>query len=137
MIAGFRLSDGDVEFVAAFFFSEGSAIPVTTGAGRSRVSVTLRASCREKSLACHHSRNLRANIDAGRKNRNDCRSWGYMFWGLRRPNRPDPGRWRALLTPGLGCMAIAMARWSAGPRRRMRVPISHRNGEEYFVLSKR
>lgn len=110
LMAGFKFGDGDVVFVVAFFFSEGSVIPVTTGAGRSRASVTLRASCREKSLACHHSRNFKANMDAGRKNRNDCRSCGYTFCGLSRPNRPDPGRWRALLPPGLGCMAIAMAR---------------------------
>lgn len=138
MIAGFRFGDGDVVvLVLVLFFNDGSVIPVTTGAGKSRVSVTLRASCREKSLACHHSRNFRANIDAGRKNRSEYRTWGYIFWGLNSPRRPDPGRWRALLPPVLGCMTIAMARWSAGPRRRMRVPINHRNGEEYFVLSKR
>lgn len=33
--------------------------------------------------------------------------------------------------------ARAMARWSASPRRRIRVPINQRNGDEYFVLSKR
>lgn len=33
--------------------------------------------------------------------------------------------------------ARAMARWSASPRRRIRVPISQRKGEEYLVLSKR
>lgn len=52
---------------AALRFSDGGVIPAATGAGRSRTSVALRASCREKSLACHHSRNLRAKIDAGRK----------------------------------------------------------------------
>lgn len=52
---------------AAFRFSEGGVIPAATGAGRSRTSVALRASWREKSLACHHSRNLRAKIEAGRK----------------------------------------------------------------------
>lgn len=76
LMAGFKFGDGVVVLVVAFFFRDGSVIPVTTGAGRSRVSVTLRANCREKSLACHHSRNLSANIDAGRKNRNDCRSCG-------------------------------------------------------------
>lgn len=52
---------------AAFRFSEGGVIPAATGAGRSRTSVALRASWREKSLACHHSRNLRAKMEAGRK----------------------------------------------------------------------
>lgn len=51
----------------AFRFSEGGVIPAATGAGRSRTSVALRASWREKSLACHHSRNLRAKMEAGRK----------------------------------------------------------------------
>ena len=59
---------------ASFFLSDGRTIPFVTGAGRSRTSVALRASWREKSLACHHSRNFRAKIDAGRKYRRDVRS---------------------------------------------------------------
>lgn len=51
-------------------------MPETTGAGRSSASVALRASCREKSLACHHSKNLSAKIDAGSRNRSDERSCG-------------------------------------------------------------
>jgi hypothetical protein len=70
------LGDGDVgdiaevvsSFVESFCLrSEGGIMPFVMGAGMSRVSVALRASWREKSLACHHSRNLSAKIEAGRK----------------------------------------------------------------------
>lgn len=37
------------------------------GGGRLRPSAVLRDSCRAKSEACHHSRNLRANIEVGRR----------------------------------------------------------------------
>lgn len=37
------------------------------GGGRSRSSTVLRDSCLAKSEACHHSRNLRANIEVGRR----------------------------------------------------------------------
>ena len=37
------------------------------GGGRSRPSAAFRDSCRAKSDACHHSRNLRAKIDVGRR----------------------------------------------------------------------
>ena len=68
----------------------GSGMPDTTGAGRSRASVALRASWREKSLACHHSRNLSAKIDAGRRSFKERRNCGYKTWGLSqfRPGRP-------------------------------------------------
>ena len=38
-----------------------------TGGGRLRFSVAFRESCRAKSDACHHSRNLRAKMDVGRR----------------------------------------------------------------------
>ena len=44
---------------------EGS--PEMMGGGRLRPSAALRESCRAKSEACHHSRNLRANIEVGRR----------------------------------------------------------------------
>lgn len=42
--------------------------PETIGGGSSSPSIALRESWRAKSDACHHSRNLRANIDVGRRN---------------------------------------------------------------------
>lgn len=39
--------------------------PEMRGGGKSRPSAALRDNCREKSEACHHSRNLSANIEAG------------------------------------------------------------------------
>ena len=39
--------------------------PAITGGGRSSPSAALRESCRAKSEACHHSKNLRAKIDVG------------------------------------------------------------------------
>ena len=41
--------------------------PGMIGGGRSRPSAALRESWREKSEACHHSRNLRAKIEVGRR----------------------------------------------------------------------
>lgn len=45
--------------------------PEMTGGGRSRPSAALAVSCLEKSEACHHSRNLRAKMDVGRRMRSD------------------------------------------------------------------
>ena len=41
--------------------------PEMTGGGMSRPSVAFLESCRAKSEACHHSRNLRANIEVGKR----------------------------------------------------------------------
>ena len=41
--------------------------PVMIGGGRSRPSVAFLESCLAKSEACHHSRNLRANSEVGRR----------------------------------------------------------------------
>ena len=80
-------------------------MPDTTGAGRSRASVALRASCREKSLACHHSRNLSAKMDAGRRSFNERRNCGYRTCGL---NQLRPGRPARPVVLG-GSVTIAMA----------------------------
>jgi len=45
--------------------SNGAGSPATTGGGNSNPSAALRESCRAKSEACHHSRNLRENIEVG------------------------------------------------------------------------
>src|ERR1700753_3584746 len=47
--------------------SVGAGSPVTTGGGNSNPSAALRDSCRAKSDACHHSRNLSAKIEVGRR----------------------------------------------------------------------
>lgn len=49
----------------------------------------------------------------------------------RATGRPSPA------APGFGCVARAMARWSASPKRRIRVPMSQRKGEWYLEPSKR
>lgn len=41
--------------------------PETTGGGSSRPSTAFRESCRAKSDACHHSRNLSAKMEVGRR----------------------------------------------------------------------
>lgn len=83
----------------------GGGMPDTTGAGRLRASVALRASCREKSLACHHSRNLSAKMDAGRRSFNERRNCGYRTCG---PNQLRPGRPARPVVLG-GFVTIAMA----------------------------
>lgn len=50
--------------------------PDITGGGSSMPSVALRDSCRAKSDACHHSRNLSANIEVGRRRRSEDSSLG-------------------------------------------------------------
>lgn len=73
-----------VGFVGLFFsgFVEGSGCeagrPVTSGGERSSPSVTLRESWRAKSEAYHHSRNLRAKMEVGRRSLRAGRRREYM-----------------------------------------------------------
>ena len=56
------------EDVEDFGFNEGGGFvgrPEMVGGGRLRPSAALRESCRAKSDACHHSRNLSAKIEVG------------------------------------------------------------------------
>lgn len=107
-----EVADSSGLFPCVFLLWDGSIMPETTGAGNMSASVALRANWREKSLACHHSRNFKANIEAGRKNRNDERIFDERFCGLNIPTRLWPCRdcVTALLGFDFGCMAIAMAR---------------------------
>lgn len=78
------LFDRAVGFVWLFFsgFVEGAGRgagkPVTSGGGRSSPSVALRESWRAKSEAYHHSRNLRANMEVGRRSLRAGRRREYM-----------------------------------------------------------
>lgn len=54
--------EGVVEAAAGVF-----GIPEMVGAGNSSPSAALRDSCLAKSDACHHSKNLRAKIEVGRR----------------------------------------------------------------------
>lgn len=114
--------------------------PDITGGGNSRPSEALRVSWRAKSLACHHSRNLRAKIEVGRRIFRLERSVGYTLCDRVRglnilagaggaPGRVGGG--------GGGLDARSMALWSAALSLRMRVPTRQRKGEEKLVLSKR
>jgi len=97
-------------------------------------------SCLAKSEACHHSRNFRANIEVGRRIFRLESSRGYTICIIVRGLKmldPWPGRAPGLDEDGEGWVARVMARWSASLRRRIRVEISQRRGEECFVLSKR
>ena len=96
------------------------------GGGRSRPSAALRESCRAKSEACHHSRNLSAKMEVGRRilrlERRRGRIAVAKVRGLKMLDvlgRPA----RGLVGEVMGCDARAMARWSASPKRRIRVPI--------------
>lgn len=53
--------------------------PEITGGGRSRPSAAFLESCRAKSEACHHSKNLRAKRDVGRRTLRLERSRGKMI----------------------------------------------------------
>lgn len=53
-------------------------MPDTIGGGRSSPSAALRDNCLAKSEACHHSRNLRAKIEVGRRSRRLESKRGYM-----------------------------------------------------------
>lgn len=57
--------------------------PETMGGGSSRPSAALRLSWRAKSLACHHSRNLRAKMLVGRRMERLLSSLGYSVLGLK------------------------------------------------------
>ncbi len=48
-----------------------------TGGGKSSPSAAFRDSCRAKSEACHHSKNLRAKMDVGRRILREVRRRGY------------------------------------------------------------
>lgn len=72
----FFLSLVDAGCVACWFFFTG--MPDTMGGGRSSPSAALRDSCLAKSEACHHSRNLRANMEVGRRSRRLESRRGYM-----------------------------------------------------------
>ena len=63
----------------ALEFSGGGS-PVITGGGSSRPSFAFRDSWRAKSDACHHSKNLSANIDVGNRIFSDVASRGPMTW---------------------------------------------------------
>ena len=54
-------------------------MPDTIGGGSSSPSVAFRDNCLAKSEACHHSRNLRANMEVGRSNRRLDSKRGYMM----------------------------------------------------------
>lgn len=54
-------------------------MPDTIGGGRSSPSVAFRDNCLAKSEACHHSRNLRANMEVGRSNRRLDNKRGYTI----------------------------------------------------------
>lgn len=54
-------------------------MPDTIGGGSSSPSVAFRDSCLAKSEACHHSRNLSANMDVGRSNRKLDSKRGYRI----------------------------------------------------------
>ena len=131
-------SDLDTRVVEEVGRDLGGGKPEMTGGGKSSPSVAFFDSCRAKSDACHHSRNFSANIDAGRRSFRLDSSFGYMtevkVAGLK---MLDPWPGRAPARGVRGSAARAIARWSASPSRRIRIPISHRKGEEYFVLSKR
>jgi len=74
--------------------------PEITGGGRSRLSAAFRDNCRAKSDACHHSRNLSAKMDVGRRMRREERRRGYTVWpSVRGLNNevPSPG-----IRPGRG-----------------------------------
>lgn len=56
-----------------------TGMPDTIGGGRSSPSAAFRDSCRAKSEACHHSRNLSANMEVGRRSRRLDSRRGYMM----------------------------------------------------------
>ena len=111
--------------------------PEMIGGGSSSPSDAFRESCLAKSDACHHSRNFSANIDVGRRILKEESKLGTaMRVNVR-------GLKMLFVWPGLsacvgfGCVASAIALWSASPNLRILVPIIHKNGEWYFEPSKR
>lgn len=117
---GLEAADGGMRFL------ESDGRPDMMGGGRSRPSAALRESWRAKSEACHHSRNFSAKMEVGRRILRLARRRGRMavakvrglkileVWGRAA---------RGLTDGGIGCDIRAMARRSASPRRRIRVPI--------------
>lgn len=135
--------DGDEAFDVCEIDRGGGRVgrPETMGGGRSKPSAAFLESCRAKSEACHHSRNFNANMEVGRSIFKLESRRGYIIdtkvEGLKMLD-PWPGRAPAFAEFVVGgCSAKAIARWSASPSRRMRVPTSQRKGEEYFELSNR
>ena len=93
---------------------EGVGSPDIMGGGRSSPSAAFRESCVAKSEACHHSRNLRAKMEVGRRILRLDRMRGkivvarvrglykLLFWPGHAPGPEDEGTG--------GCIARAMAR---------------------------
>lgn len=107
----------------------------STGGGNSMFSAAFCDNCRAKSDAYHHSRNFSANMLVGSKILSEDSKRGLMLRAMflgANMEPPSPGRAGPTL---LGCVANAMALWSASPSLLIRVPISHRKGDEYFVPS--
>src|SRR4051812_10108681 len=63
-------------------------IPEITGGGSSSASAAFLLNCLEKSLACHHSKNFKANMLVGSKTFKLDSSRGYSVLGLKMPLRP-------------------------------------------------
>lgn len=64
---GFDSTPAFSDLLFARLTEDGGGRPVTIGGGNSSPSAAFRESCRAKSEACHHSRNLRANMEVGRR----------------------------------------------------------------------
>ena len=114
--------------------------PEIVGGGSSRPSLALRVSWRAKSEACHHSRNLSAKMDVGRRIFRLERRLGYTLCVIVLGWKIDvvcPGLAPVPAGVGLGCNAIAIAWLSAILNLRIRVPTSHKNGEWNFEPSNR
>lgn len=99
------------------------------GGGRSMFSAAFLDSCRAKSEACHHSRNLSAKILVGRSIFSELNNRGSMLLAMflgEKMDPPSPGRAGPTF---LGAVAISIALWSASPNLRIREPINHMKGE--------
>lgn len=72
--SGRRFSFVEVAYEGVFL----TGMPDTIGGGRSSPSAAFRDNCLAKSEACHHSRNLSAKIDVGRRRRRLESKRGYM-----------------------------------------------------------
>lgn len=119
-VVGWEVVDGGKSFL------EGDGRPDMTGGGRSSPSAALRESWRAKSEACHHSRNLSAKMEVGRRIlRLERRRGRIVVANVRGLKMLEvcgrPGR--ELADGVIGRDARAIARWSVSPRRRIRVPI--------------
>ena len=73
-------------------FLGGFGRPEMIGGGRVSPSAAFRESCRAKSEACHHSRNLRAKMAVGRRIRRIENRWGRIVGANVRGLNPDVGR---------------------------------------------